>query len=627
MKFINNPSILNVLNFNNYFLCLVLFLFISFNSVDVICQESNSNNSSAKNNCSLFLGDTFNSSAIYGISDSWFDRYFIFRQSPYNSLSVTYKNVSLNSIIDGSFRSDLFLHHNIDISFNTDETDILVNTDKLSANTKLNSSLNDSSLINLKLQGGNIFGSTVLGLKGKSDFITWSANVDYLTSSGFDISKSKSESIGFARPNSGNEKLTAGFNVGIDDKKSKINLEFIYSQGKQEFPFSLNKNEQIYIREPDSKFNLVNLQFKTILDNDLKLFGNIFYTRNKNIVEKFDSSNFKTTNLESSFIKSFEESKYGWNSALEFTAGVLPPGLISLNYSRESVSYQQNSGKVLKHFSYERLSLGTRFFDTSSALGYSFTAGYKLLNPLTVYSNLILDNFSDFEYSFLLKLAVGDDLNLSGSLSRSIMLPMAYLIYPELNQLNISTGNLETTINNSLQFGVNFNYSDNFRLNLNYFNSYYENIQIPFSLVEYSIENIQSKFNSSGLEFTAGIDIYIVDIIFNANYYFNRISIFDNFGRELLIPNLNVNVELKKKFDFGMDLAFKIKYISDRESLNDKTFLPEDFFLLNFYINQKILGENSLFLKINNLMDKYYEIYKDMPMPGIFFVAGINLIL
>ncbi len=610
-------------NFTNRLLLLISLFFVFFIFDLNLIYSSQEDNSNQKN---LFLNDCLSKlSQIYSISDTWFDRYYIFRQSPYNSYSIIYNDVPLNNILDGSFSNNLFLLSNSEYQTKQQSIDIFTNTNSLLNGVNISDTDIDSNLINLKIQGGNIFGNSAFILRNKSDNLYWTTKINYITSSGYDISRKKNDSISLSRSNSANEQLSVNFKFGIFDNKSSISLEYNFSQINQQFPYSLRKNEQIYLREPNTKYNFINIKFNTLMNSDLNILGNLYFVRKNTFMERFDNNEFNSMNLETSFKKYFDESKYGINSSIEFTEGILPPGIIALNYNRENIKYQNNSEKAINSFSLERLSLGIDFFDTTSVLSYDFSIYYKILNPLTVYMDFELNTYKDYEYSFLLKLAIYKNLKIHSLLSRNIMLPLPYLIYPELNEINLSSNNIENTINQTFEFGMNYTINNKLSLEINYFNSYFDNIQIPYSLINFSIENIESKFNSVGFELALVFNFDIVEIILNTNYYFNNISIFDNLGRELMIPNWNTNLTINKKFDFGLNFSINVKYIYDRKSNIDENFIAKDYCLINLFINQAIWGKNSVYLKINNLLDKYYEIFRNNPMPGIFFVAGINL--
>lgn len=564
---------------------------------------------------------------VFGYSDTWFTRGLIFRQSPYNSLGVKYNNVPLNSVLDGCFRGDFLSFYDLSVYPISSESDIASNNESLSGAVNLKSKLTDTTNLKAIIEGGNIFGSSKFDYSGKHKYLRWNTGVSYITSGGFDMSQSRPDTVSFARTNSGFEKFSANGRLSLTDNKSFLDAEFIYSQSSQSLPFNLNSVQQIYMKEPDFRLNLFNLMFRTYLNNGLELNGNVFYVRTKSILDKYDDAVMQNRFLPTSFAKSFEENRFGWNAALKFDTENIPPGEITLNYSRESLKYQSNSGLPVKNYEIERLNFGLKFEDKLEYWQYSIGGNYRLINPLTSLENEILNSYNDIEYFFNTGINFTDNLKFSGSLSRRIMLPQIYLIYPEINHSEISLGMPVTTANTTVEIGLNFQIMKKFEMDLKYFNMQFNNVQVPFSMIGNAIELMPNDINSQGFEFSGFVDIYFADIFLNAQYCFDNNSIYDTYNREIIIPKYQIKTTLTKKYQFGFSWLIESSYIGGRETMSLSEISPSDFILLNLRISQSIYDQNEVYFRVNNLTDIYYEYYHGMPMPGIYFVAGVRLIL
>ena len=564
---------------------------------------------------------------FFRMSDTWFTRGIIFRQSTYNSVAVKLDNVVLNSMIEGSFRGDILPCSLTDYVIGTTESDIFSNSEDLSAYINIQNPKIDTSFLKVIFLGGNIFGKSSLEHAGKHKYLRWSAAVDYITSPGFDLSKSKPDSLGSERKNSNFDKLSVKAGLEIFDHRSSLKGSFYYSQGKQNFPFSINSENMIFLKEPDFKLNLLNMEFVTLFDYNLRLNGNFFYLRTKSVLEKYDNSEMKSMLLPTSFVKTFEESKIGWNSSLFFDYDEIPAGKITFNYSRESLNYQPNQGFNIKHYELERLAVGILFAGNNDLWDYSLGSGLKILNPLTFYAEKMLSGYNDFEYFFNLGLNLTKIVKIKASLFRNIMLPQLYLLYPELNRFDISLNNQESTINNGFEFGLGFNFSGKSVIQIKYFNCQIENVQHPFALVEYKIDNLDYGINSQGIDFTGTFELIPARITVQTQYLFNPVSIYDSFVREYFNPEINFYADISQNYDFGFSWKISASAVRGRKSNSDSGWNQDDYAIVNIRLGQLIYNKNEIFIMVNNLTDAYYEIMKDMPMPGLFFAAGVRLIL
>lgn len=559
--------------------------------------------------------------SIFGFSDTWFTRNIVFRQSPYNATTVKYNNVVLNSVIDGSFRGDFSVFQIFDIDIYNAESNSYASS--VAINNRIMQKSADRSGITTIFEGGNIFGSTLIDLKGKSGFVNWNTGINYITSGGFDVSSAKPDTINLSRKNTAFEKITANARLNVSDFNSTLDAEFIFSTSKQNMPFNLYPENSIYLQEPDFTMNLLNIMFRSYIDNGFEIYGNLFYLRSKSILEKYDSAQLITRDLESSFVKSFEESRFGWNSTLKFDTENIPPGEITFNYSREGLKYQPNSGLPINKYEIEKLSLGIHFSEVFNRWHYSIGGNYDLLNPLTAYQNEFFESIGDFSYFFKTEIVdIVKDLNVSASLSRKIMLPQLYTIYSELNHTEIYEDLPITSVNNSLELVFAYH-----NIGLKLFYSQYDKIQLPFSLIGSNFSLFDNNFSSSGIEIKARYRLIFGMLLLSSQYLIESNNILDSYGREIIIPEFKANISFSDVYDFGLSWLISSDVIIGRKSNYFEPKNLKDFALINLSISQLVYQQNEIYLKINNLTNEYYEYFYGMPMPGIYFVAGIKLIL
>ncbi|MBX3045030.1 MAG: hypothetical protein KIT33_15470 [Candidatus Kapabacteria bacterium] len=564
---------------------------------------------------------------LFGFSDSWFVRGLIFRKSPYNAFQVKYNGVLLNSVTDGSMRGDLLVIPYHKSNYVISEPDILSNSESLAGYLNINRKNADSTSVTALIEGGNVFGGASANISGKKNYLKWSSGVSYITSAGFDVSADKPDTIGFARTNTGFDKISGNARLNISDSKSSLDAEFIYSQSTQSLPFDLYPEANIFLKEPDFKLNLFNLMFETSVSQGLVLRGNLFYLRTKSILEKYDDSFLINKQLQSSFTKTFEENRFGLNSVLQFDIPNIPPGELSLNYSRESLKYQPDNGLIVNRYEIEKLNFGFKLSEEFDLWEYKLLASYRILNPLTAYQDQIIEGFSNIDYSFDFGIKLTDYLKINGDLTRSSMLPHLYLIYPEINESQLFPGIAETTINQTVEIGINLLILKRILIDLKYFNSNFSNIQVPFDISGSISREIPNSMNVHGLSFSRYADIYLAYMQLDAVYFLESQSIFDQFGREIIIPEISVKSQIYNSYDFGLSWLVESIFVSGRESSLPESRSPVDFWIFNAKLSQKVFQNNEVYLRLNNLTDVYYEYIQGMPMPGIYFIAGIKLIL
>ncbi len=596
--------------------CLTLTIFL------FLIVSAKAQNSSVENQILLgnFLNDIENT---FTFSDTWFSKNLLFGQSPYNSTALKYNNVYLNSMVDGSMRPDYLIPHNSSFIANRNKPDLYSTSNSLGAYIDINKPSYDTNLFKAVIQGGNIFGSNMVDYYGKKKNWRWNSSINYITSENFDKSSSHDYSTGLTRINSDFRSFSGNLRVGVYDNNSMLDAEFIYTSSVTGIPFELNKQNAVLIREPDYKFNLLNIQFASSLNSNFKIEGNLFYIRNKTIIE---SSLKSIVDSDSTYKKSFEENKFGWNSRLIIKNSLLPPTEISFNYSREALKYQANQGLSVEQYEIEKLVTGIKMYDKFEYWSYDIAIKYMLHNPLTILHNNLAQSNSNIEYYSDFDISVFKQVSLLLNHSRISVLPPLYYTYPSLNHGLIPINDKSFGTKYSYSLGVNLKMQELSSLELHFFHEQSSNQHLPYSLLNYNHEMIPDGINSNGMRFCLKSDLYIFKLHSNLDYYTENVQIFDSYGREIAIPSLQVHFRVFDEYNFGLKWLMEYSHAGDRKSVLGEAVI-EDFSLINLHLCYKVYKQNELFVSINNLGDVNYEFIKGYPMPGINFIAGFKLIL
>lgn len=223
------------------------------------------------------------------------------------------------------------------------------------------------------------------------------------------------------------------------------------------------------------------------------------------------------------------------------------------------------------------------------------------------------------------------DFSINGIISFNNRVPS----FNEMYYLNYGNTKLKTesAINYELMLSKEFSKYLEIRSSLFYYNIKNQILSVPSSPISWSAMNI-GKVDNIGFELSAKSSIFNnklnTEIEYCLQFPKNSDKNSMNYGK--IIPyisqemlSLNINYKIS---DFIIYLS--TLYNSFRFSLPDNSFnsiIPE-FSICNAIIdyNLKINGNNNflLYLKIDNLLDKRYEIIKNYPLPGRIFKIGIN---
>jgi len=122
----------------------------------------------------------------------------------------------------------------------------------------------------------------------------------------------------------------------------------------------------------------------------------------------------------------------------------------------------------------------------------------------------------------------------------------------------------------------------------------------------------------------------------------NNFSITDNFGiglnytflsardkktNKYLIyqPKNKVDFSLKYKEFYGFDFELIGQWTGTRFHDAANTIKVKPYFLLNFNVTKKIKENYSVFISLDNLLNKEYQIVKEYPIPGLSVNGGMKV--
>jgi len=242
----------------------------------------------------------------------------------------------------------------------------------------------------------------------------------------------------------------------------------------------------------------------------------------------------------------------------------------------------------------------TELRELSSALNGYFGVAYKATNNLRLHSNV----------------------------SNKKRFPTLKEMYAEIFGKYFANPNLENEKSINFETGFSYLISNSSSISGNIFYSEIKNLIQLVSLQQNTrqFQNVDARIKGLELIFKTNL----LDVDLNMNYTFLEVSnISANADSKFLEyrPRHNLSAVFSTGYDFGFRWFTGINFIGYQFGVNGNTVemirMP-DYLLLEALIAQKVFDSFELYLKVDNITDKYYETDWGFPMPGRSCLIGIN---
>ncbi len=412
-----------------------------------------------------------------------------------------------------------------------------------------------------------------LGLSFKEDKFYGKINASKITSDGFSSLAPRGVDLDSLEDDSyKNESLSlkAGYNI---DDSNKIDLSHILIHTKNEYdggPFGSSildqANNTTYNSESRSKFSKINF-------NHIDSFNNLNIYASKSDFKREYPAGYTT--LYRGDIK-----EYGLNSKIDY----LNKDFLIIGLDRKEFNQDKN---------YEIDYANNGFFLTNSNF---FNNGDTVLTESIRY-----DKYTSFKNKFTGKIGLKHTLNdfiFSSNYGTGYKAPSLY-------QLSKDGGN-DLKPEYTKSFDVAVEYKD---LEVRYFKNKiddlveYNDNGTPSDYSDDYYSNAKGESNLRGYEVNYTNDI-VKDTLLSLSYT-NLIAKDKDSNRILRVPKETLKLNLDyygiKKFHFNING----KYIGSREDLSDTQ--TGKYTVWNSVVNYSINTKTSVYLKVDNLFDKYYQ--------------------
>lgn len=289
-----------------------------------------------------------------------------------------------------------------------------------------------------------------------------------------------------------------------------------------------------------------------------------YYAGSENVL-KF---NGKTHSIELS-----DEYKYSDNDFLLFGSGL----------SKDDVNFvmTDNSNK-----------------DRDSKSKYIYLTNSNKFDKIVLTQSIRYDNYTNFDNKFTGKLGIkysfNNDLSFTSNVGTGYTVPS---ILEEFNPWGTANFNLEPEETKSLDIGFTYN-----NFSLTYFKSYVDNL-IDWNNATSAYENVEGESKFKGVELS-----YMKTLEENTLLTFNytHLSAKDDAGDNLLRrPKRELNLALDyygiQNFHFNVNA----EYVGNRKDASNKQ--TGKYTVWNSVVNYDLNKNLDLYLKVNNVFDKYYQ--------------------
>lgn len=471
---------------------------------------------------------------------------------------------------------------------------------------------NNDNRLKLHFHGGDYYGSGALKYNGNYNNYYWNTGVAYKNSVGYKYPQTNN--VQKDLKNSQQEKAAIFAKIGIIDNNSDVSFSYLLIDNEKGIPDNIfTAVHNYFLRESQWKSDLFNFKFDTEINNNFNASGNFYYYKSKQIIDNYDDDKFETQKSSSSFRNINDDYKFGVNFIANMNNKFLKRYTLFLNYERILFKNQSNFGLELKKTETERISLGfNKDIVDADNMNISFNSKYHIFNLIfSDFSRNSLEN-SYFDASVSFTYLNEDELVFNADINYSSKMPEVALLVDSSNFFS----DVEQSINSELS--VKWLPSSIIQLSAGIFYSnlidavYYSYLLFGNNDSEYyddQIYGITTNCNINFMNYKLLID-YKHLISMNKRYYFS--------------PQNQLNFSLSKSYKFGFEWLIYFQFSSERSFANKYESLPS-YSLLNLRFSQTIQNKYEAYLRIDNVLEEYFELYPGTPQPGRIFSAGVKI--
>jgi vitamin B12 transporter len=278
-------------------------------------------------------------------------------------------------------------------------------------------------------------------------------------------------------------------------------------------------------------------------------------------------------------------------------------GFSVFGISRQDFIHQKSAGSEL----------GKRYHN----YGYYFTNVISTQNKNLILSQSIRhDSYSSFKDKTTWKLGVKGHLKnffVSGNWGTAYNVPTPDQLF------NPYWGNSDLSPENAVEWDITAGYK---KFSITYFENHVKNL-IDYNFTTYRYENIEGKSKIKGIEAKYTFSLEDKHLFINLNY--THLDAKKPDGSKLpRRPQNQVGFDVIWYPDERVNIGCSGVYVGKRKD-TDKTQTGY-YTVINTFANMEINRNLTVYLKINNITDKYYQTVNGYATEGRSVYAGLNLV-
>ncbi|MBU2490981.1 MAG: TonB-dependent receptor [Bacteroidetes bacterium] len=487
--------------------------------------------------------------------------------------------------------------------------------------------------VTLKIESGARH-STSAGVYGAINKLFYQVNAGYSKSNGFQIAESpnsfKNEDGG-TRNNSDYKNIGGMLKIGVSDF---YNIDLAYSimivNNEKGVPTDAYTSRPRYWRYTEWNKSINNLMFSTGMGSSLRVKGNVYYETYKNVLDSYDNDTFSTQDMKYAFRSTYDDHSFGINLLSDLK--VVDLGITRLSFSLRKDVHKEEGNFNQGFSSYEASLLSTGLEqDVNITDKFSAVLGIGLdrLTPIYADGNNLRENSSSVNAFAGLSYKVNQDLSLHINASKKSRFPTLKEFYSETAGRDVANPDLNVEQSIGGEFGIDYKVNNGILLNSNIFYSSIDEL-INLGILDDGLRQYQNigKAVMKGAEF--GLSFNIDDFYMNFAYtYLSANNVSDDAQSEILEyrPKQVLSLVPNYQFSFGAELRAELFFVGGKYGVNadSREFVKMDNYLVaNIRASHTLFDNYTLFFRVNNIGNIYYETEYGFPQPGRELFFGVN---
>lgn len=480
------------------------------------------------------------------------------------------------------------------------------------------------------------FGTNIsAGLSGELGFFDYAISAGYYTSSGFYIPEPIKNAVnedGEKRDNSDFDKFGAMIKIGFNPFHNfDIDYSFMYVDNEKGIPTDIYTAKEKYWRYTEWKKNVHNIMMRTFIGSSFSMRANMFYENYDNVLDSYDDNTYTTQLNRSSFHSVYDDHSYGTNIGASLMTFL--PGLtrFAFQYKRDVHKESGNFNEPFAEYKAETVSAGIeQELNPIDNIGMVTGVSYDNLRPVYADGNRLRTSTSVVNGHAGLYYTLTCQINLHANLSKKSRFPTLKEFYTETLGRDVANPDLKVEKSINTEIGALYKLANSFTCELNLF---YNNVENLINLV-YLDDGLRQYQNIGKAEFK-GVELSSVFREDNLNMILNYTYLnSSNKSEERESDHLEYRPEHvitlipSYMFDIGLFVRGELTYIGGRHGVDSNSYeitSMENYMIMSLYTSQTFMNKYTIYFRINNLLDKYYEEEFGFPQPGRELFTGLKI--